>query len=80
MKNKKTIVCIKKISHMALIALITLLLNVAFMTTGKAQAMYIVLIFGDKIATDNFHLTIDGGLNITGMPGLDHTNRLLGLY
>ena len=80
MKNKKTIVWIKKISHMALLALITLLLNVAFITTGKAQAMYIVLIFGDKIATDNFHLTIDGGLNITGMPGLDHSDRLLGLY
>jgi hypothetical protein len=42
--------------------------------------MYIVLIFGDKIATEQFHLTIDAGLNITGMPGLDGTKNLVGLY
>jgi hypothetical protein len=80
MKNKLSSHWIKKFWHIALLTSLTLLFNVAFITTGKAQAMYIVLIFGDKIATDNFHLTIDGGLNITGMPGLDHTNKLIGLY
>jgi hypothetical protein len=73
-------VWIKKFSRIALIGSIAFLLNLVFVTTGKAQAVYIVLIFGDKIATENFHLTIDGGLNITGMPGLDHTDKLLGLY
>jgi len=80
MNTKMTSPWIKKISHMALLIVVTLLFHVAFITTGKAQAMYIVLIFGDKIATENFHLTIDGGLNITGMPGLDHTSKLVGIY
>jgi hypothetical protein len=80
MKKKSASVWIKKIPHLALLTFVTLLFNFASITTGKAQAVYIVLIFGDKIATENFHLTIDGGLNITGMPGLDHTNKLLGLY
>lgn len=57
-----------------------LLINTGFVSTCKAQAMYIVLIFGDKIATEQFHLTIDAGLNITGMPGLDGTKDLVGLY
>jgi hypothetical protein len=71
---------IKAIRNIACIALLTVVFNLSFISTGKAQAMYIVLIFGDKLATEQFHLTIDAGLNVTGMPGLDGTKRLVGLY
>jgi hypothetical protein len=77
MKNQKWYRNIVK-GGLTLIAI--LLLNTGFVSTCKAQAMYIVLIFGDKIATEQFHLTIDAGLNITGMPGLDGTKNLVGLY
>lgn len=63
-----------------LVFIAILLLNIVSISAVKAQAMYIVLIFGDKIATEQFHLTIDAGVNITGMPGLDGTKTLVGLY
>jgi hypothetical protein len=80
MYNRKSSFRFKAIPKIACIALLTLFMNIAFISTGKAQAMYIVLIFGDKIATENFHLTIDAGMNITGMPGLGGTKNLIGLY
>ncbi|HWR99959.1 MAG TPA: hypothetical protein VN249_05050, partial [Prolixibacteraceae bacterium] len=70
----------KMISKAGLLFTALLILGSGFASTCKAQAMYIVLIFGDKIATEQFHLTIDAGLNITGMPGLDGTKNLVGLY
>jgi len=70
----------KKMARAGLLFTAILVLGSGFASTCKAQAMYIVLIFGDKIATEQFHLTIDAGLNITGMPGLDGTKNLVGLY
>lgn len=80
MKSKRIQNWFRNILKAGLIFIAILLLNTGFVSTCKAQAMYIVLIFGDKIATEQFHLTIDAGLNITGMPGLNGTKNLLGLY
>jgi hypothetical protein len=35
------------------------------------QAALIVLILGDKVATEQFHLSIDGALNLSTFPGLE---------
>lgn len=70
---------VNPIKRISIIALFTVLFNILFIPTGSAQAMFIALIFGDKIATEKFHLTIDGGLNITGMPGLDGSRSLIGI-
>jgi hypothetical protein len=35
------------------------------------QAALIVLILGDKVATENFHLSIDGAINLASFPGLE---------
>jgi hypothetical protein len=40
-------------------------------TAANAQAAILALIFGDKIATENFHISIDLGMNFSSMPGLD---------
>ena len=36
----------------------------------NAQAALLILIFGDKVATENFHLSIDFGWNLSALPGL----------
>jgi hypothetical protein len=46
----------------------------------KGQAALLVLIFGDKIATEKFHLSIDAGINISSMPGLKAGKSTTGLY
>jgi len=80
MKNWKGLNYYRNIVKAGLVFIAILLLNIVSISTVKAQAMYIVLIFGDRIATEQFHLTIDAGANITGMPGLDGTKKLVGLY
>jgi hypothetical protein len=60
--------------------LASLLILMSFIQTAKSQAAYIVLIFGDKVATDDFHLTIEGGLNHSQMPGLDGARGKFGIY
>lgn len=39
---------------------------------ANGQAALLVLIFGDKVASEKFHLSIDGGLNYSSMPGIDN--------
>jgi hypothetical protein len=48
------------------------------MAIGYGQAAIIVLILGDKVATENFHLSIDGALNFASLQGLEDGNRLIG--
>jgi hypothetical protein len=38
----------------------------------NGQAALIILILGDKVATENFHLSIDAGLNLSNYPGLEN--------
>jgi hypothetical protein len=49
-------------------------------TTTHAQAALLALIFGDKIASEKFHLSVDAGLNIASMPGLEQQKATHGLY
>ena len=49
-------------------------------TIVNAQAALIVLLVGDKVATEKFHLSVDAGLNITSLPGLKQQQSAHGLY
>lgn len=48
--------------------------------TARGQAALLVLIFGDKAATENFHFTLDAGLNLSSMPGVSGTTSATGFY
>ena len=52
-----------------ILILISLLIIITAASYG--QAALIVLILGDKVATEQFHLSIDGALNLSNFPGLD---------
>ncbi len=47
---------------------------------AHAQAALLVLLFGDKAATENFHFTLDAGLNLSSMPGVSGTTPATGFY
>jgi hypothetical protein len=49
-------------------------------TFGRTQAALLVLIFGDRIATEKFHTSIDAGLNIASMSGDAGSKAKAGLY
>ncbi len=59
--------------------LLTLLLTLLAHTT-HGQAALLVLIFGEKAATENFHFTLDAGLNLSSMPGVSGTSSATGFY
>ncbi len=44
----------------------------------SAQAAILVLVFGDKAATENFNFSIIGGLNYTGISNLPNSSRFVG--
>ena len=48
-------------------------------TIVNAQAALIVLLVGDKVATEKFHLSVDAGLNIASLPGLKNQQARHGL-
>lgn len=50
------------------------------MNVGLAQAALIALIFGDKVASEKFHLSVDLGMNISSLPGLEQQQHTRGLY
>ncbi len=52
-----------------LFTIIILLSCVSF--KAQSQAALLVLIFGDKAATENFHFSLDGGLNFVDMTNLN---------
>lgn len=45
-----------------------------------AQATLIALLLGDKVATENFHLSVDIGMNISSLPNLEPSGSTIGLY
>jgi hypothetical protein len=51
-----------------------------FVQTAQGQAALLVLIFGDKAATENFHFTLDAGVNLSSMPGVSGTTSATGFY
>ena len=46
---------------------------------AKSQAAVLALIFGDRVASESFHLSLDIGLNATSLPGLDQRKPTVGL-
>lgn len=42
----------------------------ALAPAAKAQAALLVLVFGDKVASENFFFSLKGGLNYTGVSGV----------
>jgi len=56
---------------MKLKVLITALFMVFSINMAKGQAAILVLIFGDKAATENFYFSLKGGVNYSGLPGLN---------
>ncbi|MBL7982540.1 MAG: PorT family protein [Flavobacteriales bacterium] len=47
---------------------------------ANGQAAVLVLLFGDKAATENFHFTLDAGLNLSNMPGVNGASASTGFY
>ncbi len=45
---------------------------------ANSQAALLVLILGDKIASENFHLSLDGGINVSNMNGFSDGKALIG--
>jgi hypothetical protein len=60
--------------------LLIFIFALATTTAVNAQAALLVLIFGDKAATENFHLSIDIGMNFSSLPGLEKQEGTHGLY
>lgn len=56
--------------------------SVFLITVSKiqAQAALLVLVFGDKIASEKFHLSIDAGTNFSTIQGLGSSNSNRGFY
>ena len=57
---------------------IILMLGVTFVTKVNSQAALLVLIFGDKAATEKFNFSIVGGLNISGISNMPDNHSVLG--
>jgi hypothetical protein len=47
---------------------------------ASSQAALLVLVFGDKAATENFFFSLKGGLNISSHPGLDPSDPKPGVH
>ena len=47
---------------------------------ANGQAALFVLIFGDKVASEKFHLSVDLGVNVSNFNGFDDGKSLLGPY
>jgi hypothetical protein len=47
------------------------LIHICIMSVSYGQAAILVLILGDRVATEEFHLSIDGAINLSSLPGLD---------
>ncbi len=47
--------------------------------TRKYAEMRLVLIFGDKAASEQFHFSIDAGLNFSSLNGYEDGETILGI-
>jgi len=59
--------------------LLIFLFGIFILSSSYGQAGLLVLILGDKVATENFYLSIDGALNISTLPGLDEYKTNFGV-
>lgn len=60
------------------VLLITLISSFT-MVVSHGQAALLVLILGDKVATEKFHLSIDGALNISSLPDFNPGKTIIGV-
>jgi hypothetical protein len=60
---------------------LTVILFLSIFTTAISygQAAIIILILGDKVATENFYLSMDGALNISSLQGLNKGDYRIGV-
>ena len=68
-----------KLSKTAFLTLLIIILGNIAPLPCRGQAALIVLIFGDKVATEKFHTSIDMGLNLSRMPGLEDSKLKVGV-
>lgn len=61
-------------------SIVTVFLMILSLTPSFSQAALIALIFGDKVASEKFHLSVDLGMNISSLPGLEQQQHTRGLY
>jgi hypothetical protein len=57
---------------------VLLLISIGFVTKANSQAALLVLIFGDKAATEKFNFSIVGGLNMSGISNMPDNHSVLG--
>jgi hypothetical protein len=60
-------------------SLLTCVLAIFTLSVSYGQAGILVLILGDKVATENFYLSIDGALNVSTLPGLAEYKSIVGV-
>jgi len=79
MEDKQVLIKGASISKAALLTMTALLLGSIITNTCRGQAALVVLIFGDKVATEKFHTSIDMGLNLSRMPGFEDSKIKVGV-
>jgi hypothetical protein len=79
MVNIPNKICMKNKNGRQKFLLICFLFSLINVPVIYGQAGLIVLILGDKVATENLYLSIDGALNISTLPGLDEYKLSLGV-
>jgi hypothetical protein len=57
---------------------LSLIMLCLYATPCNAQAALLVLLFGDKVASENFHFSLKAGANLADISGFDDTSRSLG--
>ncbi len=55
----------------SVVVLATIFVLTACSFQARSQAAILVLIFGDKVATEKFHFSLDGGINVVEMTNLN---------
>ncbi len=60
--------------------LLLFVLEISFLGICSAQAGLLVLIFGDKVASEKFHLSLDAGFTVSDLPDLNQGSSGVGFY
>jgi hypothetical protein len=58
--------------------LVLLMSTLAMPYTARSQAALLVLIFGEKVATENFYFSLKLGANLSNLSGIDNTKTAPG--
>jgi len=59
--------------------IMTMIMMSTFTAPANAQAALLVLLFGEKVASENFYFSLKVGGNLANVTGIDDTNMKLGL-